>query len=176
MRPQVLAGSQSIELFINATGSVCTESLGETTLPLCRPGEKAAWQDSSAMHISIWMFLNGHDVQRASFDPWILSFRETNPLCCKNNNSWFYLHLRTKSPCLLPLSTRNAPWTQARDPESPNRTLSTWEKTLIPESLPKRKFCHFWISASKQNKKAAFLNFLLISCKSQERKILISAT
>lgn len=131
---------------------------------------------SSAMHISIWMFLNGHDVQRASFDPWILSFRETNPLCCKNNNSWFYLHLRTKSPCLLPLSTRNAPWTQARDPESPNRTLSTWEKTLIPESLPKRKFCHFWISASKQNKKAAFLNFLLISCKSQERKILISAT
>lgn len=123
-RPQSSQALSSIELFIHATGSVCTESLREATLPLCRPGENAAWQEDphrarkgtrnkqswSVMHISIWMFLNGHDVHRASFEWRIHLFKEMKPGCCKNDACWCYQHLWRNSPCLLPPSTRNAPW------------------------------------------------------------------
>lgn len=51
---------------------------------------KKSW---SAMHISIWMFLNGHDVHRTCFEEWIHLFREMKPACCKNSTCWCHLHL-----------------------------------------------------------------------------------
>lgn len=135
------------------------------------------------MHTSIWVFLDGHDAQRASFEWGILLFREMKPRVLQEQ----LLVLSTpvdKEPLPAALSTRNAPWTWVL-PTRPRVTklclrkitqlehtsvsaFGEWEDT---EYLPKRKFCHFWISASKQNKKAAFLNFLLISQKPQGKKI-----
>lgn len=130
MRPQVLAGSQKHRVIHQCTGfcvhreplNVCTHchsvDLGKRQpdrTHILTEGSHHARKDTrnknswTPIHISIWMFLDGHNVQWACFETWMLLLREMKPMCCKNN-CWCYVHVWTNSPCLLPLSTRKVPW------------------------------------------------------------------